>query len=103
MLMLKITPIRAAKIFGPALTGFCFKFKIRTIRFDKNAKKLYWANPDARSMKSVNRTNINTSFEVRKNANNNNTVKAAFKRTKLLSVRLYEIGQTAFVFIIECF
>jgi hypothetical protein len=38
---LKSKPIRAAKIFGPAFIGFCFKPKRLTMPFDELAIRLY--------------------------------------------------------------
>ncbi len=54
---LKTTPIRAAKIFGPALITCFLIFNMLTMYFEAFASGLYFDSSTDRRMKSINRAN----------------------------------------------
>ena len=100
---LKITPIRAAKILGPALIGFFLMPSVCIKYFERFAKGLYADNSALRKKKSTSKNIIGIIFCVNKNTASNTTVRPPLKRATFSSIFLLEIGHIAFEFISLCF
>ena len=92
---LNTTPILAAKIFGPAFTGFGLKFRVLTRYFDKMANGLYAESSAERKKKSRSRKLIISTFDVNIYEIRNKTVNVALNRATRSFIFLSEIGQMA--------
>ena len=86
--VLNTNPIRAEKIFGPALIDFLGMWKISLNFLDKKANGLYFDNSNARNKKSRSRKAMNMRFEVAKYDARRITVKAAFPLATFSLMRL---------------
>lgn len=97
----KIKPIRAAKIFGPALILFSLNLKYETMLFEDNAIGLYFVKSDVLKKKSNKRIMIGTGLHVRPKDIRKSTVKSALIRATRSFILLSETGHTAKDFIPE--
>jgi len=95
MEILKTNPIRAAKIFGPALIKFSFNAKLRAMLFESIAKILYLERSVDLKKKSITKKLITSTLPVKAKVSRNNTVKKPFNRATVSFIFLLEIGQMA--------
>ena len=92
---LKIKPIRAAKIFGPALINCSLKGSHFTMFSEEIPNRLYFESLPLRIKKSAaKKAGINHCF-VKANNTSSNTVNAPFNRATCSFIFLSDMGQMA--------